>query len=394
MRLLVISHSSIIDTNQPLFAEMEKQGVTLRLLVPELWKGDLGGPPLKPQRLPGFEAPIVPLKILKAGSVPLHVYCESLARQFYLFQPDAIYVENESYALSTFQAAWVNRLTLKRPFLFRNNQNLFKRLPPPFAWMERFVLNQTACANVVNDEAGTRLRAKGYRGRIAYVPYGVDPAFYRPLDARSLRQELGLKGLVFGYIGRLIEEKGLHDLLEAFRRFHPEEETSLLVVGSGPLKPEIEALFETPEFQGRARFLSVVPHRDVPNTLSAMDVLVLPSRTTPRWKEQFGRVLIEALACGVPVIGSNSGEIPTLIERLQGGLIVPEANPQALHDAMRRFVETPELHDQLRERGRREVEQQYSHGAIAYRFSQLLQSIVDDRTRGSAQEDTLPDWAT
>lgn len=392
MRLTVISHSSVIDTNQQLFAEMEQQGVVLQMLVPSLWKGDLTGVPMAPQRWEGLSAQPTPLSVVMPGKVPLHAYRESLGRHFYLFQPDAIYVENESYAVSTFQAAVANKLSVRRPLIFRNNQNLFKRYPFPFNLAERYVLDRAACANVVNEEAGAVLREKGYKGRIAYMPYGVDPDFYRPMDARALRQTLGLKGMVFGYLGRLVDEKGVLKLIEAFSRFHPEEEVSLLLVGDGPLRAEVEARLQAPGLQGRATLLPVVPHREVPMYLSAMDVLVLPSETRPGWKEQFGRVLIEAPACGVPVIGSDSGEIPHLIGRLDTGLVFPEGNVEALHGAMRRMHETPGLHDAFRERGRREVEEQYAYSALAYRFRQLLDSVVGDRQRGRAQEDKLPAW--
>lgn len=393
MRLTVISHSCVIDTNQQLFAEMEQLGVTLQLIVPATWRGDLSGALVRPRVWEGLQADPIPVPVYKPGSVPLHAYLRSLGRYFYLFQPDAVYVENESYAVSTFQAAVANRLSVRRPLLFRNNQNLFKRYPPPFSWAERYVLSQAACANVVNQEAGAVLRRKGYRGRIAYMPYGIDAGFYAPRDARALRAELGLGGMVFGYMGRLVEEKGVRELLEAFRGFHPEEDVSLLVVGDGPLRAELEAAFAQPSLVGRCRLLPVVPHREVPSYLSAMDALVLPSKTRPHWKEQFGRVLIEAPACGVPVIGSDSGEIPHLIERQGAGLVVPEGDAGALHTAMRRLVETPGLHDSLRERGRREVEQQYSHQALAYRFYQLLDAVVGDRRGGGHQEDLLPEWA-
>jgi glycosyltransferase involved in cell wall biosynthesis len=393
MRLTVISHSNVIDTNQQLFAELEELGITLQLIVPADWHGDLAGKSVKPKRLEGLRAALTPLPVVMSGSVPLHAYKAALGRQFYLFQPDAIYVENESYAVSTFQAAVANQLSVRRPLLFRNNQNLPKRVPPPFNLAERFVLKHAACANVVNEEAGTLLRSKGYKGRVAYMPYGVDVDFYHPQDARQLRESLGLKGMVFGFMGRLVSEKGVQDLVEAFARFHPEEEVSLLVIGNGPLTDELAARFKTPAFLGRARLLAAVEHRDVPRYLAAMSTLVLPSRSLPGWKEQFGRIIIEALACGVPVIGSNSGEIPHLLGRLGAGLVVPEGDVVALHGAMRRLLEVPGKHDELRELGRREVEQQYAHSALAYRFQQLLEAVVTDRNRGNGQEDALPGWA-
>jgi len=69
-----------------------------------------------------------------------------------------------------------------------------------------------------------------------------------------------------------------------------------------------------------------------------MDILVLPSETRPNWKEQFGRVLIEAMACGACVVGSDSGEIPTLIKASGGGRVFPEANPSALADVLQEMI--------------------------------------------------------
>ncbi len=392
MRLTVVSHSCVIDTNQQFFAALEDLGVVLQLIVPAQWRGDLTGDLRPPQRWEGLRAELSPVPVLWPGKVPLHAYRRSLARLFYLFQPDAIYVENESYAVSTFQGALANRLSLRRPFLFRNNQNIAKRYPPPFAQAEQFVLKHAACANLINEDAGRILREKGFRGRLAYMPYGVDPDFHHPHDARPLREALGLRGFVFGYLGRLVEEKGVADLLEAFGRFHPEEDVSLLIIGDGPLRGDVEARLATQAMRGRGRWLPVVPHREVPLHLSAMDAIVLPSHTTPSWKEQFGRVLIEAAACGVPAIGSDSGEIPRLIERLGAGIVVPEGEPARLHAAMRRMAEEPGLHDASRERGRIEVEEQFGYEALAYRFHQLLESIVSEDRRGRGDMDRLPAW--
>lgn len=394
MRLTVISHSCAIDTNQQLFAELEGLGVTLQLIVPEAWRGDLTGQLLPPTRWEGLRAPLTPVPVVMPGKVPLHFYRTSLARHFYQFQPDAIYVENECYALSTFQGAMANRLSMRRPFLFRNNQNLDKRYPWINRRMERFVLEQATCANVINQDAGALLRSRGYRGRVAYMPYGVDPEFYRPSDARPLRESLGLRGFVFGYMGRLVEEKGLDLLLDAFARFHPEEDVTLLIIGDGPMRPLLEKRIASPSLSTRVRLLPVVPHREAPVYLAAMHALVLPSLTRPGWKEQFGRVLIEAPSCGVPVIGTDSGEIPYLIERTRAGLVVPEGNVPALHEAMRRLCESPQLHDRLREAGRIEVEQQFGYPALAYRFKQLLEAIVGEHRRGGSGEDDVPDWAT
>jgi glycosyltransferase involved in cell wall biosynthesis len=364
--------------------------VVLQLIVPEAWRDDLSGQVLRPGRWDGLRAMVQPVPVRGSGSVPLHTYRTDLRRWLYLFQPDVVYCENESYALSTFQAALANRLSVRRPFLFRNNQNLAKHLPWPFRQAERFVLGQAACANLINAEAGQVLRARGYRGRMAYMPYGLDPDLHQPVEAGDLRAAWGSPTFAFGYVGRLVEEKGLRVLLDAFARLHPESDATLVVLGDGPLRDELQRRIAAPPLAGRVRWLPVVPHREVPRYLSALDALVLPSLTRPGWKEQFGRVIIEAAACGTPVIGSDSGEIPHLIGRLGAGLVVPEGQAEPLARAMAQLQTDPELLLGLRERGRREVVQQFAHEALAYRFRQLLESLV--ASRGAGPDDELPGW--
>lgn len=376
MRLTVLSHSCIVPTNQRFYAALAAQGVHLQLIVPALWREDIQGAVRPAVRDPGLEALWQPVQVWNSGSVPLHTYRTDLRRAFYLFQPDAIYCENESYAASTIQTAIANRSSVRRPMLCRNNQNLVKRHPWPFRLAERWLLRDMACVNLVNEEAGQRLREKGYRGRLAYMPYGVDLDRYYPRETGSLRAEWGSPAFVFGYLGRLIEEKGLRVLVEAFQRFHPEEDVALVIVGDGPMRESLCVMLEHPGLRGRVRWVPAVPHAAAPELLSAFDALVLPSLTRPGWKEQFGRVLIEAAACGTPVIGSDSGEIPHLIDRLGHGLTVREGQVDALYLAMRRLREETELRDALREQGRREVAQQFDVEALAYRFKQLLDSLV------------------
>jgi glycosyltransferase involved in cell wall biosynthesis len=104
-------------------------------------------------------------------------------------------------------------------------------------------------------------------------------------------------------------------------------------------------------------------------------VLVVPSRTTTGWKEQFGRVIIEAMSCGVPVIGSSSGEIPRVID--DAGLIVAEGAPAELAAALRRLATTPALASDLAQRGRARVLAQYTQRAIAQATAEVYAAMRD-----------------
>jgi glycosyltransferase involved in cell wall biosynthesis len=124
---------------------------------------------------------------------------------------------------------------------------------------------------------------------------------------------------------------------------------------------------------GRVRFLPNRDREELPQVMSALDVLLLPSRTTSRWKEQFGRVIIEAHACGTPVIGSDSGAIPGVVGN--GGLIVPEQNPSALAAAICKIRASPALRDQMAAAGRRQTEQHYSWQQVAALMRKIYLSI-------------------
>jgi glycosyltransferase involved in cell wall biosynthesis len=108
-------------------------------------------------------------------------------------------------------------------------------------------------------------------------------------------------------------------------------------------------------------------------------VLVLPSHTLPTWKEQFGRVIAEALWCGVPVVGSDSGEIPWLIELTGGGLIFPEGDRDALARALGQLRREPQLRRALAEHGRAEVHRRFSLPAATDALERLLVHALESR---------------
>jgi glycosyltransferase involved in cell wall biosynthesis len=104
--------------------------------------------------------------------------------------------------------------------------------------------------------------------------------------------------------------KGLATLLKAFSLLIQNPACHLLIVGSGDYREEMLSLASQLGIRERMILVDAVPAEDVPRYINCMDVLVLPSITTPGWVEFFGRVLVEAMVCQVPVIGSSSGEIP------------------------------------------------------------------------------------
>src|SRR5262249_145988 len=145
------------------------------------------------------------------------------------------------------------------------------------------------------------------------LPLGVDHLRFTPADDKDRRKAaLGLHGPVIGYVGQLRPEKGVRDLFSAFARLRITD-VVLLVVGDGPDHAYLRRPAKRLDITSRVLFVGAVDRLLVPGYMQAMDCLVVPSRTTPNWKEQYGRIIVEAFLCRVPVIGSSSGSIPELI---------------------------------------------------------------------------------
>ena len=187
------------------------------------------------------------------------------------------------------------------------------------------------------------MRTRGYpaeRGRV--LALAVDTAVFEPLDESrraSVQGKLGLRPPVIGYTGRLTQEKGLYVLMRAMEQVG-ERPWSLLLLGSGPEEEKVRDWAKARGWADRVRIL-LARHDEVPSYLGAMDMLVAPSQTTRHWKEQLGRMLIEAFACGVPVIGSDSGEIPYVIS--DAGRVVGEKDVVGWAAAIVELLDRPDL---------------------------------------------------
>jgi len=146
------------------------------------------------------------------------------------------------------------------------------------------------------------------------------------------------------------------------------------LVGSGPYKAELMALAERLHIVERIEWIEWVASTDMPNQYHLLDVLVIPSLTRPNWKEQFGRVITEAMSSGVPVIGSDSGAIPDIIG--DAGLIVPEGNIEALRDALDKLRCNPDLQVHLANAGRARVLAQFTHEQVAVSTVKVYEAMM------------------
>lgn len=315
------------------------------------------------------------------GQWYLHWY-PGLAFILKSFRPDVIDLWEEPWGLMSVETCFLRNLLLPNTrIISETEQNIEKKLPFPFEPFRRYTLRNADFVIGRNAEAVEITRRKGYRGPAAVAPNGVDIELFKPMDREAARRALGFSGFVCGYVGRLVEQKGLAEILQALTDCPPE--VNVVFAGSGPYQAELERLVAVRNLQARVRFLPNRAREELPEVMSALDVLLLPSRTTPRWKEQFGRVIIEAHACRTPVIGSDSGAIPGVVGA--GGLIVPEQNPAALAAAICRLRDNPALLQEMGAAGRRQVENSYSWQRVAAQMRDIYIGLPP-RGRRSARQ--------
>jgi glycosyltransferase involved in cell wall biosynthesis len=366
-RLLIVSHTYSAPLNRAKLSALA-QHFSLAALVPARWPDALFTLSDPGAQSEGYALHSLPVRL--AGRLMYHHYpFRELAALVRQTRPDLVYVEEEPGSLAVWQLTRLKKRFGYRLAFFTWENNLRRA---GFPGLERLNLQRCDGAIAGSAEAAGVLHRKGFRGPVCVTPQlGLDPEVFEPARAVELRQSLGLEGFVAGFIGRWVEAKGVWTLLHAVRDM---PDVQLALVGGGPLGPAIESWMTDNHLESRLRLIASVPHEAIVQYLNALDVLVLPSLTTPTWKEQFGHVLIEAMACGVPVVGSNSGAIPDVIG--EAGLVFPEGDVAALRAALTRLRDDAHECERLGAAGRARVLERFTHARIAAAHAEFLRSLL------------------
>ena len=372
-RLLTVGHSyvgrSIADCRTNSRAGGGRWEVTVA--TPTFVYGDLRPIPLECFPDEASRLAAVPAYLTRRP----HVMFYGRALRRLLAEPwDLVHCWEEPFVAAGGQIArWATSTRL----VFSTYQNLPKRYPPPFSWLERYAIRRAsgwiAGGHTVQRALEPRLSYAGKPHRI--IPLGVDVDVFRPSAAgEEMKRGLEWSGSgppIVGYLGRFVTEKGLHVLTAALdAQLTP---WRALFVGGGKLEAGLRT-WAAKYSDKRVRIVTGVPHDAVPGYLNAMDVLAAPSQTTRRWKEQFGRMLIEAMACGVPVIGSDSGEIPFVIG--DAGEVVGETDVPAWTRTIGGLLENPARRAELATRGRQRAESIYSWPVIARQHFDFFEELL------------------
>ncbi len=380
MKILMLSKACIVGAYQKKLEELAAfDDVDLTVIVPPGWNDVHNPTRLEKVHTRGYQMIVTPMAF--NGNYHFHFY-PKLGQLIRQIQPDIFHIDEEPYNAATFHAMWLAQRAKAATVVF-SWQNLYRRYPPPFSLMERYVLRKADALLVGNSEAAEVWQQKGYTGPIRMIPqFGVDPAIYyrHPRATRRGRmsvfkhrqaQHPNQPTLVIGYVGRLVEEKGVELLLQAVSRLVGP--WTMQILGSGPDRARLEKMTQWMGLGPRVTFDEKMPSTHLPHYFSGLDVLVLPSLSRANWKEQFGRVLIEAMACDVITLGARSGAIPEVIG--DAGLTFAEGDVTELQTQLQRLIDDVPLRKELQQKGRQRVTNNYTQAAIAQKTLEVYRQI-------------------
>ena len=393
MKILVASHTYIVDLNCEKYRVMAslEPNTEVTIVVPKRWQpGGVQNKTIETRFWQDGSFRVVPVSNVSQNNQGLLCFGADLVTLLQQFRPDIIQVEQGSKSLGYAQFITLNRLLrLGAKNVFFTWWNLPYALKFPVFWLETYNLRHTHGIISGNQDGADILRDHHYHGPIQVMPQlGVDEQLFRPQPQPELAAQLGIQpdDFVVGFVGRFVEEKGLLTLCDALIQLNQQTDRpwKWLLLGRGPLKSALLEKATAAGIADRLIWVESVPHDDVPRYINLMNTLVLPSQTTEQfktltsvgWKEQFGHVLIEAMACQVPVIGSDSGEIPHVIA--DAGLVFSEGNAAKLKDCLLNLITQPDLAVQLSKRGYDRAFAHYTNRAIAQQqlnfYKQLIQA--------------------
>jgi glycosyltransferase involved in cell wall biosynthesis/GT2 family glycosyltransferase len=342
-----VSHSAVVDEWRGRERALTDLGVDVALFSARAWHA--GGVPVELRARPGERV----IGVRTIGRHPaLFLYdpgpiWRALGRGW-----DILDIHEEPFSLATAEVLLLRALRRRSrstPVVLYTAQNLHKRYPIPFRWLERHALRTASGISACNAEAARIAERKGFAGRARVIPLGVDDTRFRPAPARAAATGVDSRmgdttdaatgsnqgasgrpaGIVVGFLGRLVPEKGVLVLVESAAR-HPR--TRLRIGGAGPLAEELSVRAAALGLADRVEVVGSVAPDDVVDFYRGIDVLAVPSIPTSSWTEQFGRVAVEAMACGVPVVSSDAGALPDVVG--DAGIVVPAGDAVALGDAL------------------------------------------------------------
>ena len=372
IKVLLVYHSAALSAARKVFEALAThKEIELRVLGPRRAFNRKRNLLLEiPERYHG-DYDLVTGRVYRAMRDPTGPYLTGLLREMVQFRPQIIHIMNEVFSRIHLQALVYRNLFLRgAKVLFFGFENILDVPRSPRSRRKwDFICRNGNGGGYANTEGLERVVELGYsRDNLMVTYWGVPLNQFYPSRNEKLRRELGVhEKFVLGYVGRIVQEKGLFTLLNALK--YLPESVHCLCIGDGPDLNFFIAKARALGLENRVHWVGEVPRGNARSYINAFDALVLPSETTPWWKEQLGRVLPEAMACGVSIIGSDSGAIPEIVG--EAGEIFPERDCYALAATVRTLHENPQMCLDLGKKGMKRAKEHFSCEAFAEKLVHL-----------------------
>ena len=373
IRILLVYHGASLNPSKKIFEALsEFKQIKLRVLAPRMGYNPLRNIIMEIPSPYYNKYELVTGRIYKAMRDFSGPYITGLLREILHFRPHVIHIFNEAY--STLNAQALLYRNIFRPCskcYCLGVENIISKKTKNHK--DKFIRNfvHRHCDGVAcwSASAKNALLNAGFPSEKLKVTYwGIPLDHNKRVPNDPLEHKLSNSNkFVVGYCGRIEKQKGLQTLLLAVRTLP--EDYHILLIGDGSWKHNFFKKVQEFGLTKRVHCVGRVPDESVQNYMNTMNVLVLPSETTTKWKEQFGRVLPEAMSLGLPIIGSDSGAIPEIVGN--AGLLFPEGSPRMLADTILQLASNPNLYKNLGELGIRRAAALFSCESLASRLVDL-----------------------
>ena len=376
MKVLFVWHAAIEPEYRKLFVELSKEVEQLIVIAPSSWT-EGGRLQYLENKKNDLDYNLIPLSVIFRNKIRFHFYPNffkiiSIAKTF---KPDVLHLFEEpfSFVCSEFISIF-KMFSPNTKLIIESFENLDVVQRNIFHYIQKFNLKNTDLLINIPQEGELIWRSRGFRGYIKKGNVGVDTKkFFKNYEFLKNKERLRI-----GYVGRVTPEKGLDTLIEAFLALiNGGFNVELSVVGSGnedyinKLKNKLNKLI----LENKVFFEESLDSDNLTSLYNKIDILVLPSLTNLRWKEQFGRVLIEAMACETIVAGSSSGEIPVVIG--DAGVVFREGDADDLFLKLKELILNPNLMKEFAKKGKERVDKLYSWGVVAKQLKEYYLELLE-----------------
>lgn len=370
MKIVIIGHTYVVAANQIKINLLAQKKLELLLIVPSVWKhrndlfADLQAKPVFPYTT--FSVKTVP--VFRSGHIASYLFSPiPLLWAIQSFKPDIIYVEQEVYSLVAGQASLIAKILNKRLIIF-GWENHEKSLYLVQRLCKKITLKTASTVICGNQKGAMLVRKWGFKSQINIIPQlGVDPNTF------SLHNKPPKVIKTIGYVGRLVHEKGVDVLFNALSLLQKDFlQFKVLICGDGLYIDYLKKMAEEINISQYINWQLAVLHDKVPEIMSQIDILVLPSRSIPSWKEQFGLVLAQAMSMGIPVIGSDCGAIPEVIGKDE--LIFHEEDYRSLASLLKKMIMDENYYQKISRYGVLRSRQNFTNDIIVEKLLKLFYS--------------------